>query len=1108
MLKLLLSRNQNILTQTILANTVERAQTGQCLFIVPEQYSHSTERMLCKLGGDGISAHAEVLTFSRLAQRVFQELGGSARTTLDKGGRLMLMHLAVKRLSGQLQVYRRSSEKASFLTGLITACDECKSCCITPELLLEAADAADAAAGQRLRELGMIFAAYDAIVAQRAEDPRDKLTRLAETLKGSGWFGGKYIFIDCFTDFTPQEKLVITAMLRQAKSVSVGLRCDTLDPDGETIFDPSRHTALGLAALAKTNGVGMEFEVLSTCETTRELQFLERHLFSGASVRWEGAAQQIAVCKEHTPYTEMERTAEEILRLVREEGYHYRDISVAARSLEGWEDRMEAVFGRYHIPVFLGRMDDILQKPVLALILAALETISDNYEPDDLFRYLKTGLTGIDREAVDELENYALQWELRGGRWTGETAWSWHPGGYGLEWHEKDRKTVERLNGLRLEIVAPLERLRLCGASTGRDWAVALYRFLEEIDLPGCLKRRGRELLDSGALQEAEEYRQVWEVLVNALEQCSDLLAEDAVSLQEFGDLFRLVLSQYQVGSIPVSLDRVTCSDMARVSHSTGRVLFLVGADDENLPMVYQDTGLLTEEDRRLLSELGAETALSADQRLDREMLLIYECCTQPTDRLYISYAARGLDGSEKRPSFLIQRLTELFPDGIVDYVNYKVPSAPAPALDAAAREGDFALLEGLAELEGGELARRALDAMSERRENLSPEGVRELYKGQVKLSASRMDKVKSCHYSYFLQYGLKAKARKAAGLDAPEAGTFVHYVLEHVLTEAKRRGGVAALTREETQELAKAATEEYIRTIMGGLEDKTPRFRYLFRRLAQSAQQVAEHMVEELKVSSFEPVAFELGFGDGEELPPVRLEVDGIQVSVSGFVDRIDGWTHDGKLYLRVLDYKTGKKAFDLTDVWHGLNLQMLLYLFTLEEKGLPGDDRDIVPAGVLYLPAREERLSGSRTMEEESRRRALDAKLKRSGLILNDPNVVDAMEHIPLGSESRFLPVRVSKKTGAISGECLASAVQLGKLRRHIHRVLKDIAREIGGGNIAADPWFRSDMRTACSWCDFASACHFEEGRRGECSRYLYPVKGTEFWEQVDEDQQEGGV
>lgn len=1104
MLKLLLGRNQDQITEAVLHAAVEKVPGRRALVIVPEQYSHITERRLCALGGDAISARAEVLTFSRLAQRVFQELGGSARPVLDKGGRALLMHLAVSRLSSELKIYRQAGEKAGFLTSLLATADECKSYCISPETLLEAGESAQES-GQRLRELGLVLGAYDAMTADRAEDPRDKLSRLADTLRGTDYFRGKAVFLDGFTDFTPQERLVLAVMLRQSELVTVGLRCDTLELSGNAVFAPARHTALTLTSLAQENGARMEYACLPLPEDLQpELAFLERHLFSGESVSFPEPPQRVLVRRQADPYRETEQAAEEILRLVREEGVRFRDITVAVRDLTDWADRLASVFERYQIPIFLSRMDDILQKPVLTLLTAALDAISGGYEYDDVFRYLKTGLTGISYEERDELENYVLRWDIRGSRWTAKKAWSWHPGGYGQKWTEEDRETASRLDALRRNIVAPLERLRTCKAATGQAWAQAVYDFLEQISLPNCLKRRAAELCAAGELREAEEYRQVWQILTGALEQCSDLLGEDAMTLPDFADLFRLVLSQYQVGTIPVSLDRVTCSDMARVSHSSGRILFLLGADDESMPKVGGESCLLTDEDRALLAQLGVETALNQDQRMDREMMLIYECCTMPSDRLYISCSDYDMDGSEKRPSFVIHRLRELFPAQTDARPAASLPSALRPALDAAAAQGDRQLLEDLADLPGGAVARRALGAMDERRENLTSGAVEELYRGTVRLSASRMDQVKSCHYAYFLKYGLKAQARKPAGLDAPEAGTFVHYVLEHVLSATKERGGVTTVDSDEIRVLARAATEEYIRTQIGGLEDKTPRFRYLFRRLARSAEQVVEQMVEELQHSDFQPIAFELGFGRGETLPPVQLKVNGIQVSISGFVDRVDGWVHDDKLYVRVMDYKTGHKSFDLTDVWHGLNLQMLLYLFTLEEKGMPGVGLPIVPAGVLYLPAREEHLTGSRSMDEQNRRKKLDSKLRRSGLILNDPNVVDAMEHVPLGSESRFLPVRVSKSTGAISGDALASAVQLGKLQKHIHHVLRQIAQEIGTGNIQADPWYRDERRTACAWCDYVSACHFEEGRCGERSRYLYPVKGTDFWEQLEEEEQ----
>ena len=368
-------------------------------------------------------------------------------------------------------------------------------------------------------------------------------------------------------------------------------------------------------------------------------------------------------------------------------------------------------------------------------------------------------------------------------------------------------------------------------------------------------------------------------------------------------------------------------------------------------------------------------------------------------------------------------------------------------------------------------------------------------------MSPSRMDKYKSCHFSYFMQYGLKAEPRRAAGFQAPEYGTFVHYVLEHVLRACRERGGVKEVPEEELRALAQAAVERYVSQELGGMEHETARFRYLFRRLLKSVYAVVDNVAEELRASQFQPISFELGFGAGKDLPPVELSVDGMTVSISGFVDRVDGWEHDGRLYLRVVDYKTGRKTFDLTDIWNGMGLQMLLYLFTLEREGEALYNREIIPAGVLYLPARDAVVAGSRAMSEAERRRKVDAELRRRGIVLDEPEVLAAMEE-PGEAGIRFLPVKVNK-AGAITGEALVSAERLGKLARHTGRILEEIGRELAAGNIAADPFWRGPDHNACQWCEYAAACHFEEGRGGDRRRFLPAVRGEEFWQAVAKEQ-----
>ena len=569
------------------------------------------------------------------------------------------------------------------------------------------------------------------------------------------------------------------------------------------------------------------------------------------------------------------------------------------------------------------------------------------------------------------------------------------------------------------------------------------------------------------------------------------------------------MLSQYDVGTIPVSLDRVTAGETTRQTGQHGKVLFLLGADDASIPQVSTPAGLLSDDDRSLLASYGLELNQTARDLLYREMTTVYLTCARPTQKLIVSWPGQSGAGEERRPCFLVERLRLLFSDLTVEreedlYGRFRL-QAPLPALEQAGRS-QSAHDALLALPEYAPMVERLDRAARWERGRLSRPAVERLYGHRVPMSASRMDKYKSCHFSYFMRYGLQAEPRKPAGFTAPEYGTFVHYVLEHVLKDdafqqttlpgwedeqdQERRDRVAELTRQ--------AVEQYVREELGGLEQQSERFQYLFRRLLRSVQTVVDNVTQEIWASKFRPISFELGFGSGKDLPPVELTVGDVTLSITGFVDRVDGWEKDGRLYLRVVDYKTGHKSFDLTEVWNGLGLQMLLYLFTLEDRGEKFYGKPVEGAGVLYLPARDAIIKGSRSMSDDAWRKQLDKELTRSGLVLSDPAVLDAMEE-PGEKGYRFLPLKVSKSTGEISGEALATAEQLGKLGGHIQKVLEEICEEIAQGNIAADPFWRGPEKNACRYCDYAQACHFEEGRGGDGKRWLASVKSREFWENV---------
>lgn len=1111
MFKLLLGRAGSGKTTAVL-NRLCAAETGQVL-LVPEQQSHETERALCRTGGPQVNLRAEVLSFSRLANRIFQTAGGLGEEELDGGGRLLLMYRAVQNAVPELKVYARPSRRPAFLSSLIATVDELKSCLVSPECLIRAGREAAGPEGDKLQDLGLIFGEYEALVAQTALDPRDRLTRAADKLRTCGWGVGKDVWLDGFTDFTPQQKELLRILMSQANNMIVTLTCDCLEDEeeGSGVFSPARRTACELLRLAKKEGIVCEVEYLvSDCAGKAEpLLHLESTLFSENKLSPVPSAGAVELFQASTPRGEVEWAAARILQLVREEGCRFREIGVVARNYGAYQDLVESVFGRYGVPVFSSAMTDILEKPVLALVTAALDTVANGFRYEDVFRYLKTGLTNLPQEEIDLLENYVLKWDIRGSRWTQNKSWSWHPKGYGQKWTQEDRVLLERVDLARRRISNPLEVLRKNKEKTGRGQAISLYTFLEEIGLPACLKDRVKALTDRGKPALAEEYRQLWDILCGGLEQSALLLGENPMELEEFTHLFKLVLSQYDVGTIPVSLDRVTAGETTRQTGHRVKILFLLGADDASLPQIGRAPGLLSDGDRALLAGYGLELAQSQRDLLYREMTTIYQICAQPSQKLVVSWPGQGTGGEECRPSFLVGRLrllfSELSPVREKDLNGSFRLEAPLPALEQAGQDiGVRRALEKLPDFQ--EQTLRLDRAAAWERGSLSRRAVDRLYGRRVAMSASRMDKYKSCHFSYFMRYGLAAEPRKPAGFTAPEYGTFVHYVLEYVLqddmftqTAIPGMEGEMEQRKKKLHRLTREVVERYIAEELGGLEGQSARFQYLFRRLLRTVQAVVDNVAEELFNSKFKPISFELGFGKNKDLPPVELTYGDITISVTGFVDRVDGWVDGEKLILRVVDYKTGRKTFDLTEVWNGLGLQMLLYLFTLEAKGQALYGLPVEGAGVLYLPAREAVVQGSRSMSGEELQKKVDRELVRRGLVVNDPRILDAME--TRGADGyRFLPLKVNKRGGDVTGEALASAEQLGKLGRHIQRVLEDICQELASGSIAADPFWRGPEKNACRFCDYAAACHFEPGRGGDCKRWLPHVDAQTFWKQIE--------
>lgn len=497
------------------------------------------------------------------------------------------------------------------------------------------------------------------------------------------------------------------------------------------------------------------------------------------------------------------------------------------------------------------------------------------------------------------------------------------------------------------------------------------------------------------------------------------------------------------------------------------------------------------------------------DSELWRAFSTVYNCLTLPSESLIFCYALSGAGGVQQRPAFVVNRARAIFD---IDAEPFDIDSARlsarSPALELAAQSlhgGGTAAASAAEYFKESEPERlRELElAASLSRGRLSRASVRALYGERLRLSASRIDKFASCRFAYFMQYALKARPHEPAGFTAPELGTFVHRILEQVTREAVSMGGYKSIGDETVRALCDKYVSEYIRRELNDFRDKSKRFEYLFRRLISSVHQIALDLADELRRSDFEPLSFELDFAHTPELPPLELGDGEDKLVLTGIADRVDGWLHEGKLYLRIVDYKTGRKNFELSDVLYGMNLQMLLYLFSLGENGHELYGHEIVPAGVLYVPARDEVTKSDFDLSDEELKKKRGASLRRSGLILNDPEVIAAMEH---SDTPRYIPVTF-KKSGA-DGDALVSAERLGVLARHIDKTLCEMASELRSGSIAADPYYAGQQETACTNCDYFDACRFRDGENGESMRITPHLKATKVWNVLEGGKIDGEI
>ncbi len=1066
-----------------IAEDVRNERPGGIL-LVPELISHDMERRLASVAGDTSSRFSQVLSFSRLARRVCEIVGNAAEECLDNGGRVVAMASAVQQLSSRLKAYASVETKPEFLMELVDAVDEFKRCCISSGDLRSASMQTEGSLAQKLEELSVIMEAYDSLCARGKRDPRDQMTWVLEQLEEID-FGEKHIFyVDGFPDFTRQHMAILEHLIRVSDHVTVSLNCDKVDSE-EMAFEKAASTARELIRIASKAGVCVQTEVVAGKDSS--LNGVCAGLFQGSLTGCHGLDEHLELVCADSVYDECQAVAEQILSMVTM-GARYRDFALVCADMEGYRRVMQLVFRKCGIPLYISGTEDVALSGVISTVLLALEAAMGGLEQQDVLRYLRSELSPLEADLCDQVENYAVIWGISGKDWAEE--WTMHPDGLSGMWNSISRQQLSELNDARRVAIIPMLQLRqqLHDASNLGEHVTALYDFLENTGFADRLGAYADAMETDGNPREAQILNQLWDILLSALEQLHAVLGETAWEGDTFARLLKLLLGQYTVGTIPTVLDAVMMGPVSAMRCQQEKYLFVLGADEGKLPGYGGSAGVLTDQERTQLRDLGVPLTGGAVEGLQAEFAEIYGVFCGAEEKIVVSYC-----GSQ--PSYIFRRLSEM--TGSVRTAKPGPVSALAVPDAAGALLAKWGAYRQAAELGVLEAYQRTKERGSYCLGNVNPRNVEQLMGKRLTLSASQIDRYAECRLSYFLKYGLRARERKEATVDPAEFGTYVHAVLEKTGAEVMALGGFHAVSLEDTLSIAQKHSKAYAAERFEALSSQ--RMEYLFRRNMEELEMVVRELWRELSRAEYLPHAFEMNFSQDGQMPAVEIKGHLMEAQLRGMVDRVDCWKRGESTYFRVVDYKTGKKDFDYCDVFNGVGLQMLLYLFALEDAGqsvLPGKR---ISAGVQYFPARAPYITTDGNLSEEEADAQRLKQWKRKGLLLWDEASLEAMDP----SDGMDILCCSRKKDGSLSGD-LADRQQLGILKKYLQTLLGDMVDEIASGKIDPNPYTRGTSHNACTFCPYGAICHKETvaGRRN-----YQAVTAQRFWEDIGKEVGENG-
>ena len=1053
------------------------------IVLVPEQFTMQTQKDLVMMHERKGIMNIDVLSFARLAYRVFEETGGGGLPVLDDEGKNLILRKIAGDYESELKMLGGHMKKQGYISEVKSVISEFTQYDIGEDEIERVMESAGESSRlyYKLADIRLLYRGFTDYLREKYITKEELLDVLSCEVEKSERLKNSTVVLDGFTGFTPVQDRLLGELMRHCREVIVTV---TMDRRGNPyvyehpyqLFALSKQMVTSLLQIAKQNKIPVEEPVELydhvpwRFKEQEALAFLEKHLFRYGAGAYEKEQEQVKLHLAKNPREEAYAVAEQVRRMMREDRYRLRDIGVIVSDMDVYADHLKQAFIKYDIPFFMDHKRSILLNSFVEYIRSVLHMAEQSFSYESVFRFLRTNLAGFTYEEIDELENYVIGLGIKGYKhW--QEKWTRKLRGMAQEDLDKmnhyRRQLVEKVDGL----IYVLRQRR----KTVADITRAIYEFMVQENLQVRLAEQEELFKAKGELALAREYAQIYRIVIELFDKFVELLGDEQVSLSEYCTLLDAGLEEARVGVIPPEVDQGVIGDMQRTRLKDIKALLFAGANDVYLPGALLRTGLLSELDREKFAREKLTLSAGGKEKAYVQKFYLYLNLTKPSEKLDIYYSKVSADGKSVRPSYLIQELQKLFPKlKVRDEERYLKEQELTENIgfDRMIRE----FVQKRHETDGAwcelynwykknpkwqEKVERFLEAGYYRKplDALTEEAAKRLYGEEFETSITRMERFAVCAFSHFLTYGLGLREREEYDFQAADLGNVCHRALERFSYKVEREAGDwLKLTEEKRKQYVEESVEEAIADYGNSILYSSSRNAYLIVRMKRMLEKTVWALTKQLAAGDFKPAAYELRFANGK-------------------IDRVDTCEDGDCIYVKVIDYKTGSKSFDVTALYHGLQLQLMVYMdaaLQMEQKKHP--EKEILPAGVFYYRIQDPLIDRPKEGEEQE---SILKELKPDGMISLEKEVLEHLDHCMVG-ESSVIPVKYNKNGSLSKSSKAASAQDFYLMMKYAVNKVEEIRQKILSGDVKVNP-YRRGTETSCDYCSYRQICGFDTKMEG---------------------------